>query len=270
MGPITAGPLPTTVAVGVDSSPEALAAARFGARAAHLRGLDLTLCHAVSPPATTESSAWLLERLQGQVRIPPTMTVTTVLDQLAPAVLMKEMEDRAALLVVGRRRADRPEHSILGSLAAQLVASVHTPLAVVPAGWTPAPWTSRPVLVALEMITGVDEILAFACDEASRLQAPLVVTHVVAPNDLVDPSASLRAVHELLAGWKQDYPDLAFGVDVVVGEPDRAIIEASRRAAVLVVGGPRHPQRRRRGWADSVARTGVRWAHCPIIVVPRS
>jgi nucleotide-binding universal stress UspA family protein len=75
-------------------------------------------------------------------------------------------------------------------------------------------------------------------------------------------------VHELLAGWKQDYPDLTFGVDVVVGEPDRAIVEASRRASLLVVGGPRHPQRRR-GWTDSVARTAVRWAHCPIVVVPR-
>ena len=101
------------------------------------------------------------------------------------------------------------------------------------------------------------------------MRAPVVATHLVAPNDFDDPQRSLRAVHELLAGWKQDYPDLAFGVDVLVGEPDRAIVEASRRAAALVVGGPRHSQRRR-GWADSVARTGVRWAHCPIIVVPRS
>jgi len=270
MGRPPTGPMPTTVAVAIDSSPEALAAARFGARAAELRGLDLTLCHAVCPPATTESSAWLLERLQSQVRIPPTMAVTTVLDQLAPAVLLKEMEDDAALLVVGRRRSDRPEHSIAGSLAAQLVASVHTPLAVVPAGWTPAPWTSRPVLVALEMTAGgAAEILAFACEEASRMRAPLVATHLMAPNDSDDPQRSLRAVHALLAGWKQDYPDLAFGVDVVVGEPDRAIVEASGRAAALVVGGPRQSQRRR-GWADSIARTGVRWAHCPIVVVPRS
>jgi nucleotide-binding universal stress UspA family protein len=261
-------PRPSTVAVGVDSSPEALAAARFGVRAAELRGLDLTLCHAVSPPATTESSAWLLERLQAQLRIPPTMVVSTVLDQLAPAVLLKEVEDTAAMIVVGRRRADRPEHSILGSLAAQLVASVHTPLAVVPAGWTAPPWTSRPVLVAIDATTDADEVLAFACQEASRVQAPLVATHVVAPADLADPSLSLRTVHELLAGWKQDYPDLTFGVDVVVGEPDRAIVEASRRASLLVVGGPRHPQRRR-GWTDSVARTAVRWAHCPIVVVPR-
>lgn len=259
---------PSTIAVGVDSSPEALAAARFGVRAAELRGLDLTLCHAVSPPATTESSGWLLERLQTQLRIPPAMVVSTVLDQLAPAVLLKEVEDTAAMIVVGRRRADRPEHSILGSLAAQLVASVHTPLAVVPAGWTAPPWTSRPVLVAIDATTDADEVLAFACQEASRVQAPLVATHVVAPADLADPSLSLRTVHELLAGWKQDYPDLTFGVDVLVGEPDRAIVEASWRASLLVVGGPRHPQRRR-GWTDSVARTAVRWAHCPIVVVPR-
>jgi hypothetical protein len=47
------------------------------------------------------------------------------------------------------------------------------------------------------------------------------------------------------------------------------IVEASRCASVVVVGGPRHP-RRPRGWTDSVARTGVRWSHCPIVVVPRN
>lgn len=257
----------TMIAVGVDSSLEALAAARFGVRAAEQRGLDLTLCHSVCPPATAESSASLLARLQGQLRVPPTMTVTTVLDQLAPAVLLKEMEDSAAMLVVGRRRADRPEHSILGSLAAQLVASVHTPLAVVPAGWSPAPWTSRPVLVALDATSDAEDALAFACEEATRLQAPLVATHVVPPADLKDPASSIRAVHEVLAGPKQDYPDLTFGVDLLVGEPDGTIVEASRRACLLVVGGPRQPQRRR-GWADSVARTAVRWSQCPVVVVP--
>lgn len=262
-------PRPSTVAVGVDYSPEALAAARFGVRAAMLRGLELTLCHAVSPPATLESSARLLQRLQAQLRIPPSLIVTTVVDQLAPAVLLKEVEDAAALLVVGRRRSDRPEHSILGSLAAQLVASVHKPLAVVPAGWTPTSWTSRPVLVALDTPTDADEVLAFACEEALRLQTALVAIHVVSPAELIDPDASLRAMHELLAGWKQDYPDLTFGVDLGVGEPDRVIVEASRCASVLVVGGPRHP-RRPRGWTESVARTGVRWSHCPIVVVPRN
>lgn len=258
----------TTIAVGVDSSPEALAAARFGVREAELRGLDLRLCHAVCPPATTESSAWLVERLQSQLRIPPTMVVTRLLDQLAPAVLLKEVEDSAALLVVGRRRSDRPEHSILGSLAAQLVASVSTPLAVVPAGWTSPPWTSRPVLVALDAVDDADEVLAYACEAAARWQAPLVAAHVITPAELGDPERSRRAVHEVLAGWKQDYPDLSFDVDLLVGEPDRTIVEASRQASQLVVGGPRHP-RRPRGWTDSVARTAVRWAHCPLVVVPR-
>jgi nucleotide-binding universal stress UspA family protein len=260
---------PTMIAVGVDSSPEALAAARFGVETAELYGLDLLLCHAVCPPATTASSAWLLDRVQSRLRIPPTMVVRTRRDQLAPAVLLKELEDDAAMVVVGHRRVDRPEHSILGSLAAQLVASVRRPLAVVPAGWESTPWTSRPVVVALDVTTDADEVLTFACPEAARLQAALVVTHVVAPADLDEANLSLRAVHELLAGWKQDYPDLTFNVDLLVGEPDRAIIETSRRARLLVVGGPRHP-RRRFGWTDSVARTGVRWAHCPIVVVPRS
>ncbi|MFT4167028.1 MAG: universal stress protein [Microlunatus sp.] len=260
---------PQTIAVGVDSSPESLAAARFGAKAAELRGLSLTLCHAVCPPATTASSAWQLARVQSQLRIAPSVVVHTVLDQLAPAVLLKEVGDDAAMLVVGRRRTDRPEHSILGSLAAQLVASVHRPLVVVPAGWTPPPWTTRPVIVALDATTDADEVLAYACEEATRWQAPLVATHVVGPSTVGEPELSRRALHELLAGWKQDYPDLTIDVDVLTGEPDNAIIEASRRASQLVVGSPRHPQRRR-GWTDSVSRTAVRWTHCPLVVVPRN
>lgn len=262
-------PRPSTVVVGVDYSPEALAAARFGVREAELRGLSLTLCHAACPPATTESSARLLQRLQRQLRIPPTLVVNTLVDHVAPAVMLKEVEDAAAMLVVGRRRSDRPEHSILGSLAAQLVASVRRPLAVVPAGWTPTSWTSRPVLAALDTPADADEVLEFACEEALRLQTSLVALHVIPPGDLPDADATVRAVHELLAGWKQDYPDLEFSVDLGVGEPDRVIVEASRSANVLVVGGPRHP-RRPRGWTDSVARTGVRWSHCPLVVIPRN
>lgn len=259
---------PTTIAVGVDSSPEALAAARFGAKAAELRGLDLTLCHAVCPPATATSSAWLLDRLQSRLQIPPSMPVTTVLDQLAPAVLLKEMEETAAMLVVGRRRSDRPEHSILGSLAAQLVASVHTPLAVVPAGWSPSPWTSRPVVAALDAVAEADEVLAFACAEATRWQAPEVAVDVLASTDPTESSPSPRVVHKLLARWRQQHPELGFTVEMLSGEPGHAIVEASRRASLLVLGGPRHPQRRR-GWTDSVARTAVRWAYCPVVVVPR-
>lgn len=261
---------PTMIAVGVDSSAEALAAARFGARAADLRGLDLLLCHAVSPPATTESSAWLIERLQRQLRIPPTMVVSTLLDQLSPAVLLKEVEDTAAMLVVGHRRLDRPEHSILGSLAAQLVASVHRPLAVVPAGWASRPWTSRPVLVAIDPTTDPAEMLTFACEEASRQQAPLVAAYAL-PAGIRPRGIELArlAMQEALAGSKQDYPDLSIEVELLTGEPEHAVVEASRRAGQLVLGGPRHPSRRR-GWSDSVARTAVRWAHCPVVVVPRS
>ena len=260
---------PTMIAVGVDSSPEALAAARFGARAAELRGLDLLLCHAVSPPATTESSAWLIERLQGQLRVPPTMVVSTLLDQLSPAVLLKEVEDAAAMLVVGHRRLDRPEHSILGGLAAQLVASVHRPLAVVPAGWVPRPWTSRPVLVAVDPTTEAPEVLTFACEEAVRLQAPLVAAYALPAGRRRDADLALLAVQEALAGSKQDHPDLSIAVELLTGAPEHAVVEASRQAGQLVLGGPRHP-RRPGGWSGSVARTAVRWAHCPVVVVPRA
>ncbi|MDN5763222.1 MAG: universal stress protein [Microlunatus sp.] len=259
---------PSMIAVGVDSSAEALAAARFGTQAAELRGLNLLLAHAVCPPATAESSAWLIERLRSQLRIPPTMEVNTVLDHHSPAALLKEVEVSAAMLVVGRRRVDRPEHSILGSLAAQLVASASRPLAVVPAGWTAMAWTTRPVLVAVDPTVDVADLLRFAFAEASRLEAPLLAVYAVPASSRKDPAVSLRAVEEALAAsGRQEYPALSVAIELLVGEPDGVVVAASRRAVELVVGGPRDPHRRR-GWTDSVARTAVRWANCPVVVVP--
>jgi nucleotide-binding universal stress UspA family protein len=45
-----------------------------------------------------------------------------------------------------------------------------------------------------------------------------------------------RVTHEVLAGWSEQYPDVAVSAKVLHGRPAPLLIEASARASLTVVG----------------------------------
>ena len=74
-------------------------------------------------------------------------------------------------------------------------------------------------------------------------------------------------VAEMLAGWRDDYPDVDVTVTLVRGRAGSALVQESRTAQLLVVG--------RRGLGGfpglllgSVGSHLIHHAHCPVVVVP--
>jgi nucleotide-binding universal stress UspA family protein len=84
-----------------------------------------------------------------------------------------------------------------------------------------------PVVVGVDCSASAQDVLAFAFEEATHRRAPLVALHV-GPTPM--PA-------EVLAGCAQQYPEVRV-IESVRGvtHPAAALIEASRGAALVVVG----------------------------------
>ena len=71
---------------------------------------------------------------------------------------------------------------------------------------------------------------------------------------------------EILAGERQDHPDIAVRMRVVPGDPAEQIVRLSTTAGLMVVG---EPHRFRGGsWARSVARAVLDRTNYPLAIVP--
>lgn len=136
--------------------------------------------------------------------------------------------------------------------------------------------SGQPIVVGVDGSEHSLIALAWAIDEARTHGAPLHVIHsFVVPRTIVDtpdhgllPELSATAQKELDALLERG-PSTE-GVDVhaetVAGHPAKVLVEASRTAALLVVG-----RRGHEGFdgllLGSVATQCVHHAHCPVVVV---
>jgi nucleotide-binding universal stress UspA family protein len=110
---------------------------------------------------------------------------------------------------------------------------------------------------------------------------PLVATHAwthpasAGPGDMLPlvydtadvESEETRLVAEALAGWHDRYPDVTVQRELVHGGARKALIDASHRAQLVVVG-----TRGRGGFTGlllgSVSQAVLHHAACPVAVVP--
>jgi nucleotide-binding universal stress UspA family protein len=135
------------------------------------------------------------------------------------------------------------------------------------------------LLVGYEGTTGSRWALEWAAAEAARRGGRLVVVVVVdhasltnsPPSQLVRRWQALHARAEGLAANAARLvrcvaPALDFEVTSEVGAPAAAMVAASHRGDLLVLGGPRHPGRRTRHQAVLVEAVAAH-ARCPVLVV---
>jgi nucleotide-binding universal stress UspA family protein len=271
------------VAVGIDDSPQALAAARYAVRAADFRGLDVLMIHAYELPpldvpteqaildACDQSARKLMADVAAQLIVPGRMRIETVVQPDSPVVLLDRISRTVPLLVVGQDHLGWGDRLRFGAVAAHVGQKAHCPVVVVPGGWQ-APQTSErhPVVVALDEDTPADAVLSIAFQEAEYLHTGVVVLHASPyrsgrPSEAAAEEASLT---EQVAGWKEDHPDVSVQALVVSGDADANLIKWSHLAAVLVLG-----RRKRHGWSHwthAVLRAVVKQTHSPLIVVPET
>ena len=269
------------VAAGVDGSAESLAAARYAVRAASDRGADLLLVHAYEMPSVSvpvgydilddfrQRARQLVADVAAQLVVPSNMRIESLIQEDLPAPLLLRVAQRVPFLAVGQDHLTWGERLMFGRVASQVAERSDCPVAVVPGGWRVTKTSAHhPVVVALEGTSPARAALQTAFEQAVLLRTGLVALHA-APHGAPAPEVARQRASqaELLAGWKEDYPDVTVESLIVLGDQDANLLRWSKTAAILVLGRPhRHWWN---PWTHSVASAVLKQTHCPLIIVPQ-
>ena len=270
------------VAVGYDGSEHAMRAVEVATTEALRRGLPLRIITAVDVfpydtlaafhdsggdtlAATARASARLVEvadRLQVEHRA---LDVTTRAHGMSPGALLVDESTGADLLVIGQHHGGP-----LGSLSDALAAHARCPVLVVRTGGQP----DGPIVLGVDGSEIGERAMEFAFEEAQLLGATIEAVHTYQPWSYADmPPARTqgdeeeeRLLAESLAGWSGKYPDVRVEKVLRRDRAATALVEASSRARLVVVG-----SRGRGGFSGlllgSVSRTVLHTAACSVAVV---
>lgn len=282
------------VVVGYDGSESSRRAVQWAYDEARVRGLGLTLLHAMLPPVTTGGlgvglppSLDLLESLENQAHTElvavaqaiPDLDVRTAVRVGAPSGVLLEASESAKLVVVGSRGRGGFRGLLLGSVGAQVAAHASCPVAVIRAA---LPVEPQAVVVGIDGSPAAETALAFAFDTASRHGWSVIAVHawdvpaydlVIVPNgpvpipltDVADDEIRLTA--EVLAGFRSDYPDVDVEERLVRGPAVQALLQASANAGVVVVGTHGHGPAVS-ALLGSVSNGLLHKSAIPVVVVP--
>ncbi|BCY09414.1 universal stress protein [Actinoplanes sp. L3-i22] len=242
--PATAG----TVIVGVDDMPTSHVSVDQAAIEAELHGAALLIVHAGAPPRDPRLLEHLTERVRSFAPSVPATTQVTV--GMSPAELLLAAAGATDLIVVGHRHG-RARGALRRSVADHVAAEHTGPVLVVrEPGWPPGPeLATRPLVVGANGSAASTRASEFAVQEAKARGC-----------DIVRLRVTKEPVEEL------DRTDRIGGVTVrsrtVAGNPVNEIVDASSRAAAVVLG-----RSAGRGRLSSVDRAVLHHAHCPIFFV---
>ena len=260
-----------SVTVGLDGSPESLAAADWAAEEARRRRLPLRLlavwvadAHDLSaygdPVAARERfDAMLRETAERVAREHPEGEVIGRRQTGMPSVALREAADEGALLVVGSRGLGAVRGVLLGSVSRATVAGASGPVTVVRGAPTETP--DGPVVLAIDLDQPADEVLEFAFDAAAARGAELRVVNVWSPAPTVVPQVAVgvpaplgpspeelarerrESLTATLRPWRARYPDVLVHEEPTSGRPSTSLREAAIGAALMVVGRRERPTR---------------------------
>lgn len=285
-----------TITVGIDGSPESIAAADWAAREAERSEAALLLVHAQPPnPAhrtlvtpTDPRSRPEIERrvaVEAVARLHDTFPELHIdADEVTghPVEALLDAGRTAELLVLGSRGAGAVREALLGSVALAVAGQSQAPTVLVPSGYLPAgdhqpdadgePSTGTPyrdVLAGMDTSLPSDHVIGFAFEAAARRGARLRIAvgydgrRADRAEGGVSAARGSAEFQDLLAQWREKFPHTEVTTEVVVGDAERHLIEAGAGACLLVVG-------RRAGGPGlgPVAHAVLRRVHVPVAVVP--
>lgn len=275
------------VVVGYDGSDFSMQALEWAMDEAELRGLPLTVAHAWQWPygeADEEARLHLRKAAEhvlwhGADCARSCGSITEVADDLyegAAAERLVELSARAELVVVGSRGMGALARTVVGSVAGHVAAHACCPVVVVRGpGPIPVPLHRGAVVLGLAGDTP-EEAVAFAFGEARIRQLPLTAVHAghlrsvpwgtampLVPDPEVVTKAAEDDIRERLRSWQADRPSVVVRPRFTATPPKDALLELSREASLVVVGGVRE-----HGRLGSVARSVLRHGACPVAVVP--
>ncbi|MFE1409381.1 universal stress protein [Streptomyces sp. NPDC058746] len=259
--------MPNKVIVGLDGSGADVSAADWAAQEAELRGAELDLLHAEDWPEYAPFAAplpearrrWTDDLLAGTrhrlAAAHPALAIRTHrIDGRAVSDALAAAAAEADLLVLGSRRFGAVAGFFVGSTGADTIPRTETPVVLVRAAADPGSTAGQgvedgPVVLAVDLRSTCDRLIAFACEEAHRRSCPLVVIHGWSPPPVsayapaFDPGVEREIADglqatllERLSPWQLKYPRLTVDARAVIGRPAGQILEAASGAALVVVG----------------------------------
>ncbi|MFD7631201.1 universal stress protein [Streptomyces sp. NPDC059851] len=255
---------------------------------------------ALSDPATPKTYADpVAERIRDLLAEAPELPDEVRYEALTGSVpeALRVIGSEARTLVMGSRGRGGFAALLLGSNSHAVAATARCPVVVVPheardvedAG--PDPSAGR-VVLGLHAAETPDDVVAFAFTEAAARgttvqvvsayaipPTPLVMVDtpfaVLTPEGLADGADAvpaeremLRSQTERLAPFRERWPGVPVVQAAVPGDAAGRLVEASRAAALVVVG-RHHPRRTIRNvMIGSVAHAVLHHAHGPVAIVP--
>ncbi|MGW1672411.1 universal stress protein [Streptomyces sp. NPDC002324] len=290
------------VTVGLDGSPESLAAARWAADEAEKRKLTLRLLHAwplLAPeparvPSEVDQNYWAKRlvhtaRAELQTRHPGLLVVGSLVSDDAQSALLQAAAE-SEMTVLGSRRLESVESYFLGDISLPVVARAQRPVILVRADarqgragdQEPAQAAASRVVVALKLHHSSDELLDFAFHSAAARGVPLLAVHGRSvPLHARMPWGVDHEVTEELTGdarklldkalqpWREKYPQVEVEDSVRLAGHAKAVMHAAEDASLLVVGRSAH----RHGLGSHlghVVQAALHHVRCPVAVVPHS
>ncbi|UUU19020.1 universal stress protein [Streptomyces sp. DSM 40750] len=284
------------ITVGLDGSPESLAAADWAAREAQRRDLPLHLVHAwiwqphdvpVAQDLDTQKH-WAQrvlreaeEELHGRH---PELTVSTEqISETAAEVLLGQAEE-AEMLVLGSSGHGAIAGFLLGSVGQQVLARVNSPVAMVRANARSAAKHDGG-----EIVVGLDDpgdpaapLLEFAFDAAAARRTALRAVHAPSLPPLYGHGPVVgqlagqeggitgqaeKALSDALKPWQEKYPQVPVAHTVDLARPAGVVLQAAAQAGLVVVG--RRVHRPALGMRiGPVAHAVLHHAAAPVAVVP--
>jgi nucleotide-binding universal stress UspA family protein len=259
-------PASPSVVVGIDGSRNAITAALWAVDEAVERDIPLRLVCAIEPregPLDPESAARALATAEIAVRTALTAVESTdkpvkievEILQGRPAATLLEAGRAAAMMCIGATGIKHATAGRVGSTAAALAASAHSPVAII-RGYDPLPTKPGSVVVEVDQSPESDVLIERGIEEALLRSAPLVVISVWQPRftDIHDGAAvdeqnrTLKTqLNRRLARWTRRYPKLDVRPVAVRGNLLNYLAPHAHSIQLVIVG-----SRRTHGIAEMV------------------
>ena len=264
------------IVVGVDGTTTGLRAVAWAAKEALLRGRPLRLVHAApylgtpdDPTARGRADALLARARTVAHQIAPQLATDAVVLPDPPVAALIDASADAELLVIGMIGGSGAE-IVLGSVTLDVTTAAHCPVAVVrgeSSGDHPRRGRPAPVLLGIESVGADAAAVTIAFDDADRHGSGLIVVQV--PRDARHLGLAASAVHDRLAPWRSDHPDVDVTVRIGQGNPGLALLHEATDVRHIVLG-TRGRHAAVRAVLGSVSRFVLHHSLVPVTVVPRS
>lgn len=264
------------IVVGIDETAAAAAALNWACQESARLGAGLLLVHAYNPEAARYSPSGdrllpvprqvamrtLARAIRSAHDVAPDVSVRSRLVPADPVIALQHAADNAVLTVLGATAGHRIRDALLGSPGYRTATSVHRPVLLVheaddyqPAGLVVAGVDGTPNSVAACL---------YAADSAARAGAALLLVHGADPAELT--AAGEAGLLGLVERCRTRHPELSVCRRSVLAYPGEALVDASARARMLVVGTHGRPAVGR-FMLGSISQYVIRAATCPVAVV---